>query len=69
MQKTFVFQEDALKSLAVTKVLEYFGFDQSEALAFSDDDNDLDMLEMAGLGVAMFMKEPSIGITPPMQQK
>ncbi|MDQ0272818.1 Cof-type HAD-IIB family hydrolase [Cytobacillus purgationiresistens] len=48
-----VLQEDVSKSMAILKVLQYFGIDQSEAIAFGDGDNDIDMLELAGLGVAM----------------
>ncbi|XXM74470.1 Cof-type HAD-IIB family hydrolase [Lysinibacillus sphaericus] len=48
-----VLQEDVSKSRAILKVLEFFGFDQSEAIAFGDGENDIDMLELAGLGIAM----------------
>ncbi|WNB90997.1 Cof-type HAD-IIB family hydrolase [Bacillus sp. NEB1478] len=48
-----VLQEDVSKSLAILKVLQFFGIDRSEAIAFGDGDNDIDMLELAGLGVAM----------------
>jgi hydroxymethylpyrimidine pyrophosphatase-like HAD family hydrolase len=46
-------QEDVTKSLAILKVLEYFGIDKSEAIAFGDGENDIDMLELVGLGIAM----------------
>jgi Cof subfamily protein (haloacid dehalogenase superfamily) len=48
-----VLQEEISKSLAIIKVLEYFGIDKSEAIAFGDGENDIDMLELVGLGVAM----------------
>lgn len=48
-----VLQEDVTKSLAILKVLEYFGIDKSEAIAFGDGENDIDMLELVGLGIAM----------------
>ncbi|MGQ3380882.1 Cof-type HAD-IIB family hydrolase [Priestia endophytica] len=48
-----VLQEEVTKSLAIMKVLEYFGIDKSEAIAFGDGENDIDMLELVGLGIAM----------------
>lgn len=48
-----VLQEDVSKSLAILKVLEHYGIDQSEAIAFGDGENDIDMLELVGLGIAM----------------
>ncbi|SDN65351.1 Cof-type HAD-IIB family hydrolase [Bacillus sp. OK048] len=48
-----VLQEDVSKSLAIKKVLQYFAIDSSEAIAFGDGNNDIDMLELVGLGVAM----------------
>jgi Cof subfamily protein (haloacid dehalogenase superfamily) len=48
-----VLQEDITKSLAIIKVLEYFDIDKSEAIAFGDGENDIDMLELVGLGIAM----------------
>lgn len=48
-----VLQDDVSKSLAILKVLEYYGVDKSEAIAFGDGDNDIDMLELVGLGIAM----------------
>lgn len=48
-----VLEEDISKSLAIQKVLEYFNLHPSEAVAFGDGNNDLDMLEMVGLGIAM----------------
>ncbi len=48
-----VLQEDVSKSLAIQKVLDYYDLHPSEAIAFGDGDNDVDMLELAGLGIAM----------------
>ncbi len=48
-----VLEEDISKSLAIIKVLEYFNIDKSEAIAFGDGENDIDMLELVGLGIAM----------------
>ncbi|MFC0190048.1 Cof-type HAD-IIB family hydrolase [Fictibacillus aquaticus] len=48
-----VLQEDVCKSLAIFKVLEHFNIHPSEAVAFGDGENDIDMLELAGLGIAM----------------
>ncbi|OPA75150.1 HAD family hydrolase [Paenibacillus selenitireducens] len=41
------------KSIAMKKVLEHFDFCASEAIAFGDGGNDIDMLACAGLGIAM----------------
>jgi Cof subfamily protein (haloacid dehalogenase superfamily) len=48
-----VLQEDVSKSLAIVKTLDFFGIDKSEAIAFGDGENDIDMLELVGLGIAM----------------
>lgn len=48
-----VLKEDISKSLAIIKVLEYFNIDHSEAIAFGDGENDIDMLELVGLGISM----------------
>ena len=48
-----VLQEEVDKSIAVKKVLTFFDLDESEAIAFGDGYNDMQMLEMAGLGIAM----------------
>jgi hydroxymethylpyrimidine pyrophosphatase-like HAD family hydrolase len=39
--------------LAILRVLEFFDLDKSESIAFGDGANDIDMLELAGLGIAM----------------
>jgi Cof subfamily protein (haloacid dehalogenase superfamily) len=48
-----VLQEDVSKSSAIKKVLQYFDIDNSEAVAFGDGENDIDMLELVELGIAM----------------
>jgi Cof subfamily protein (haloacid dehalogenase superfamily) len=48
-----VLQEYVSKSLAIVKTLEFFGIDKSEAIAFGDGENDIDMIELVGLGIAM----------------
>ncbi|MGE8034961.1 HAD family hydrolase [Lysinibacillus sp. KCTC 33748] len=50
---TNVLQHDVSKSIAVQAVLEYFDLSPDEALAFGDGDNDIDMLEQVGFGIAM----------------
>ena len=41
------------KGVSVGKILEYFGLTPSQALAFGDGNNDLEMLQSVGTGVAM----------------
>lgn len=41
------------KGVGVEAMLNYYGFDRSEAIAFGDGDNDIEMLETVGCGVAM----------------
>ena len=41
------------KGVAVNKILEYYHLDRSQALAFGDGNNDVEMLLEAGTGVAM----------------
>jgi hydroxymethylpyrimidine pyrophosphatase-like HAD family hydrolase len=48
-----VLQEEVSNSIAILKVLEYFGVNNSEDIAFGDGENDIDMLELVGLGIAM----------------
>jgi len=48
-----VLQQEVSKSLAIIEVLKYFNIEQSKAIAFGDGDNDIDMLEVVGLGIAM----------------
>ncbi|MBO0586915.1 Cof-type HAD-IIB family hydrolase [Sporosarcina sp. E16_8] len=48
-----ILQEEVSKSLAIIKVLQYFDIDKSKAIAFGDGENDIGMLELVGLGIAM----------------
>ncbi len=48
-----VIPADGGKGVGVAKMLEYYGFDKSEAIAFGDGNNDIAMLEAVGHGVAM----------------
>lgn len=44
---------DGGKGKAVEKILEYYNIDKSEAIAFGDGNNDIDMIQSVGTGVAM----------------
>ncbi|WP_306979012.1 Cof-type HAD-IIB family hydrolase [Alkalicoccobacillus murimartini] len=48
-----VLQHDVNKSLAVKEVLSFFGLTTDKAIAFGDGQNDIEMLALAGLGIAM----------------
>lgn len=41
------------KGVGAQKILEYFGFDREQAMAFGDGNNDIEMIETVGHGVAM----------------
>lgn len=41
------------KGTAILKVLDHFGLDAAQSIAFGDSQNDLDMLKTVGLGIAM----------------
>jgi Cof subfamily protein (haloacid dehalogenase superfamily) len=41
------------KGTGIAKILDYYGLDQSQALAFGDGNNDIEMLQSVGWGVAM----------------
>lgn len=41
------------KGKAVEKILDYYNLDKSEAIAFGDGNNDIEMLQSVGTGVAM----------------
>lgn len=41
------------KAVGIDKVLEYYGFDIADAMAFGDGSNDIEMLRHVGTGVAM----------------
>ena len=44
---------DGGKGVAVQKVLEHYGLDPAEAMAFGDGNNDIEMLQSVGTGIAM----------------
>ena len=44
---------EAQKGVALIRLAEYLGVDRAETVAFGDDLNDVNMLEAAGIGVAM----------------
>lgn len=44
---------DGGKGKAVEKVLAYYGLEKEEAIAFGDGNNDIELLQAVGLGVAM----------------
>lgn len=50
----------ASKSDALRQLEKYFQVDREEILAFGDGCNDVDMLEYAGLGVAMENADPAV---------
>ncbi|SDJ87489.1 Cof-type HAD-IIB family hydrolase [Sediminibacillus albus] len=41
------------KAVGLRKIAHYYGIPQSRIIAFGDEDNDLEMIEYAGVGVAM----------------
>ena len=41
------------KGIGVNKVLEYYGIDKSQAMAFGDGNNDIEMFQAVGHSVAM----------------
>lgn len=41
------------KGIGINKILNYYGLDKSEAIAFGDGNNDIEMLEAVGWGLAM----------------
>ena len=41
------------KGMGIAAMLEYYGIEESEALAFGDGNNDIEMLQAVGMGVAM----------------
>lgn len=48
-----IIPSDGGKGVAVEKILEYYHLDRSQALAFGDGNNDIEMLQAVGMGVAM----------------
>ncbi len=50
---TDVIPKDGGKSVGIKAMLKHFGINQDECMAFGDGGNDVEMLEFAGIGVAM----------------
>ncbi len=48
-----IFGKDIHKARGMEKVLQYYGKDRSITMAFGDGSNDMEMLQMAGIGIAM----------------
>lgn len=48
------------KHMAISKIIEYYGYDKSEIMAFGDGGNDKSMIEYAGIGVAMGNANPEV---------
>jgi len=48
-----IMHREATKAKAIAALANFWGIRQSEIVAFGDDLNDLDLLEFAGIGVAM----------------
>ncbi|AOM83397.1 Cof-type HAD-IIB family hydrolase [Salisediminibacterium beveridgei] len=46
-------RSDVHKAFGLKKIANYFAIDQEQVIAFGDEDNDLEMIEYAGTGVAM----------------
>ena len=44
----------------IQKVLEHYGIRREEIIAFGDGENDMDMLQFAGIGVAMGNAGPEV---------
>lgn len=62
------------KGRALANLADYYGFAQSEVMAIGDQDNDIDMIEWAGLGVAMGNASPGAKavadyIVPPISEE
>ena len=44
---------DDIKDIGIQEILQYYNLDVSQIMAFGDGDNDVKMLEIAGIAVAM----------------
>ena len=52
--------QNATKGQALRALCDALGLDIRQTMAFGDDTNDLDLLRMAGLGVAMENANPAV---------
>lgn len=50
------------KGMGIQKILDYYNLDRSEALAFGDGNNDIEMLEAVGTGIAMENASPGLKV-------
>lgn len=50
---TDIIHKNGGKNKAIEQVLKFYGFDQTESMAFGDGQNDADMLQYAHIGIAM----------------
>ena len=48
------------KGRGIEKILEYYGLGREEAIAFGDGNNDIEMLQTVGTGVAMENSSPQL---------
>lgn len=55
-----VISKDGGKVIGIQKILEHYGIRQEEMIAFGDGENDMEMLQFAGIGVAMGNAEAEV---------
>ena len=55
-----IISKDGGKVIGIQKVLEHYGIRREEMIAFGDGENDMDMLQFAGIGVAMGNAEEEV---------
>lgn len=55
-----IISKDGGKVTGIKKMLEYHGLQVEEMIAFGDGENDMEMLQFAGIGVAMGNAEPEV---------
>lgn len=48
-----IIPSDAGKGIGIERVLKYYGFDKTQSMAFGDGNNDIEMLQAVGIGIAM----------------
>ena len=51
---------DGGKGMGIKKILDYYHLDKTEAMAFGDGNNDIEMLEAVGTGIAMENASPGL---------
>ena len=55
-----IVEQEASKAMGLRRLCEYYGIDLSHTIAFGDSMNDLEIIEEAGVGVAMGNALPAI---------